>query len=263
LSARILSLLQLGRFGQALQIIRSSQQTAERNGSDPWLFSYREAWLRTLALDFHGAQRVCDELTQRSVYPSGQAQAVARVAGGFDALDRGRPDEAHRLFEEVRDPNQTPKFFMHWYWRMHAHVGLVHACLQSAQIAKARVEADDLTNTASGIGDPNLQALAWDARALVAMAESQLTDARECLDRALTALSRFETPISAWRVHASASELHRRLGQSSEAVAHRELARAHIAALADSCAPEESLRAAMLSTPSVRRVCEDVLEIGY
>jgi tetratricopeptide (TPR) repeat protein len=262
LSARILALLQFGRFGQALQIIRSSQQTAERNGSDPWLFSYREAWLRTLALDFHGAQRVCGELTRSSVYPSGQAQTIARLARGFDALDHGRPDEARTLFEDVRDLNQTPKFFMHWYWRTHAHVGLVHSWLHSGQIARARAEADELTNTARRIADPNLQALAWDARALVAMGESQLTDARECLDRAFAALTRFEAPISAWRVHASASELCRRVGQAEEAAAHRERARAHITALAESFAPEEPLRVAMLSAPSVRRVYEDVLEIG-
>jgi tetratricopeptide (TPR) repeat protein len=205
---------------------------------------------------------VCGELTRSSVYPSGQAQTIARLARGFDALDHGRPDEARTLFEDVRDLNQTPKFFMHWYWRTHAHVGLVHSWLHSAQIARARAEADELTNTARGIADPNLQALAWDARALVAMGESQLTDARECLDRALAALTRFEAPISAWRVHASASELYRRLGLAEEAAAHRERARAHITALAQSFAPEEPLRVAMLGAPSVRRVYEDVLEIG-
>jgi DNA-binding winged helix-turn-helix (wHTH) protein/tetratricopeptide (TPR) repeat protein len=262
LSARILALLQLGRFGEALQVIRASQQTAERNGSDPWLFCYREAWLRTLALDFQGAQRVCSELMRRSVYPSGQAQTIARLAGGFDALDHGRPDEARRLFTDVRDRNQTPKFFLHWYWRTHAHVGLVHAWLQSAQIGRARAEADDLTNTARGIGDPNLQALAWDACALVAIAESQLTEAGECLERAFAALARFEVPICAWRVHATASELHRRLGQTEQAAVHRQHARSHIAALAESLAPDEPLRAAMLRAPSVRRVDEGVVEIG-
>jgi DNA-binding winged helix-turn-helix (wHTH) protein/tetratricopeptide (TPR) repeat protein len=259
LSAQILALLQLGRFGQALQVIRSSQQTTKRNGSDPWLFSYREAWLRTLALDFQGAQRVCDELTRSSVYPSGQAATIGRLAAGFDALDHGRADEARKHFENVRDPAQTPKFFMHWYWRMHAHVGLVRARLQSAQLADAREEADGLTEAALGIGDPNLQALAWEASAQVAMAESHWTDARQCLERAFAALARFDVPISAWRVHATASELHRKVGESEEAAAHRDRARAHIAALAGSFAPDEPLRFAMLGAASVRRACEDVL----
>ena len=108
---------------------------AERNGSDPWLFSYREAWLRTMALDFQGALRVCDELTRSSVYPTGQAKTIARVAAGFDALDHGRWDDARLQFEDVRNPHLTPKFFVHWYWRMHAHVGLVRAWLQSGRAA--------------------------------------------------------------------------------------------------------------------------------
>ena len=263
LSAQILALLQLGRFGQALQIIRSSAQTTARNGSDPWLFSYREAWLRTLVMDFQGAQRVCDELTRSSVYPSGQAQTIGRLAAGFDALDHGRWDEARRLFEEVRDPTQTPKFFMHWYWRTHAHVGLVRAWLHAAHIANARIEADRLTETALGIDDPNLQALAWDARAHVAMAESHWADARQSIDRAFAALARFDLPISAWRVHATASELHRKLGQSEEAGIERERARAHIAALVESFAADEPLRFAMLGAESVRRVYEDALEMEW
>jgi len=166
------------------------------------------------------------------------------------------------LFEDVRAPHPTAKFFMHWYWRTHAHVGLVHAWLQSGRIGHARVAADEVTESARGIGDPNLQALAWDARAHVAMAEAQLTAASEYLDRAFASLARFDVPISAWRVHATASELYRRLGHSEDAVIHRERARAHITALADSFGPEEPLRVKMLAAPAVRRVCEDVLELG-
>src|SRR5262249_47482244 len=93
LSAQILALLQLGRFGDALRIIVANQELAHKNGSDPWLFVYREAWLRTLAMDFAGAQRVCDELIRSSVYPTGQANAIGRLAAGFEALDQGRCDE--------------------------------------------------------------------------------------------------------------------------------------------------------------------------
>ena len=263
LSAQILALLQLGRFGQALQIIRSSKQTTERNGSDSWLFSYREAWLRTLVFDFRGAQRVCDELTRNSVYPSGQAQTIGRLAAGFEALDGGRWDEARRHFEDVRDPMHTPKFFLHWYWRFHAHVGLVRAWLQADEIAKARIEADRLTQAALGIDDPNLQALAWETRVHVAMAESNWADARQSIDRAFAALARFDVPISAWRVHATASELYRKLGRSEEAATERERARAHIVALVESFAPDEPLRFAMLGAESVRRVYEDVLEMEW
>src|SRR5262249_20371012 len=144
------------------------------------------------------------------------------------------------------DPNTTPKFFVHWYWRIHAHIGLVHAWLGAGHPANARVEADRLTEAAPGIGDPNLQALAWEARARVAMAESHWKDAKQCMDRAFAVLACFDMPISAWRIHATASELYRKVGQSGEAAGQRERARAIITALADSFAPDEPLRVALL-----------------
>ena len=86
---------------------------------------------------------------------------------------------------------------------------------------------------------------------------------RQSIDRAFTALTRFDVPISAWRVHATASELYRKVGRSEEAAIERERARAHITTLVESFAPEEPLRIAMLSVGSVRRVCEDAFEMEW
>ncbi|HYS14482.1 MAG TPA: hypothetical protein VEN28_14320, partial [Burkholderiaceae bacterium] len=204
-----------------LRVIRTNEEMAAKNGSDPWLVLYREAWLRTLVMDFAGAQRVCDELMRRSVYPTGQAQTIGRLAAGFEALDQGRNDEGLRCFEHVRDPMQTPKFFLHWYWRLHAHVGLTRAWLQSGHVTNARREADGLVEAACATADPNLQALAWDTRAQVAIAESNWNDARHSIGYALAALRSTDTPTSAWRVHGTAWDLHRRAGQRDVAAAHR------------------------------------------
>jgi hypothetical protein len=258
LSAQIIAFLQLGRFGDALAIIRASQESAEKNGSDPWLFLYREAWLRTVAMDFAGAQRVCQTLIDSSVYPTGQAQTIARIAAGFQSLDEGVLDRARLYFDEVRDPTETPKFFVHWYWRVHAHVGATRTALQAGDVERARIEASGLTRVALSTDDPNLHALAWDARAQVAMAESNLGDAAMCLDRALAALRRFDAPISAWRVHGTAWDLYRRTGQPELAATHHASARAHVTALADSFPPGEPLRDVLLSAPAVRRIREDV-----
>jgi DNA-binding winged helix-turn-helix (wHTH) protein/tetratricopeptide (TPR) repeat protein len=262
LSAQILALLQLGRFGQALRIVRTNEEMAEKNGSDPWLFLYREAWLRTLVMDFAGAQRVCDELIRRSVYPTGQAQTIGGLAAGFEALDQGRHDEARRRFEHVKDSTQTPKFFLHWYWRLHANVGLTRAWLQSGHLTNARREADRLTEGACATADPNLQALAWETRAQVAIAESNWSDATQTIDHALAALRGTDTPTCAWRVHGTAWDLHRRTGQRDVAAAHRARALGHIAALVESFQPGEPLRDALLDAAAVRRIREEELEVG-
>jgi tetratricopeptide (TPR) repeat protein len=262
LSAQILALLQVGRFGDALRIIREGQETAQKNGSDPWLFLYREAWLRTLAMDFPGAQRICGELIRSSVYPTGQAQAIAHLAAGFEALDQGRHEEAGRHFEHVCDPTETPKFFLHWYWRVHARVGLTRAWLQSGHMTNARREADRLIDAAVATADSNLRALAWDARARVAMAESNWTDAGQFIDQALTALLAIDASQAAWQVHNTAARLYRRTGQPDRAAAHHTHAVAHVAALADSLPRGEPLRDALLHVPAVRRIHSEELEVG-
>jgi hypothetical protein len=261
LSAQLLALLQLGRFGQVLRIIRASQEMAQKNGSDPWLFQYREAWLRTLAMDFEGAQRVCEALMRSSVYPTGQAKAIGELAAGFDALDRGRHDQARRSFDDVRDPTQTPKFFMHWYWRMHAHVGLTRARLRSGDVTNARVEASRLVEAALSTADPNLQALAWDTSAQVAIAETNWGSAKQCLDQALAALARFDVPTCAWRVHGTGWDLYRKTLEPEAAATHRTRAQEHIFAVVNSFEPNEPLRHALLSAPSVRPICEKTMEI--
>lgn len=144
---------------------------------------------------------------------------------------------------------------------MHAQVGLVHAWLGARHPTNARIEADRLTEAALRPGDPNLEALVWEARARVAMAESHWTEAGECMDRVFAVLARFDAPIVAWRIHATASELYRQVGQSEEAVRQRERPRAQITAVAESFAEDEPLRFAMLGATSVRRLCQDVLEM--
>ena len=256
LSAQILALLQLGRFGQVLRIIRASQEMAEKNGSDPWLFQYREAWLRTLVMDFDGAQHVCQALMRSRVYPTGQAKAIGQLAAGFEALNQGRPDRALRCFEEVRAPTETPKFFLHWYWRVHAHVGLTRAWLQSRQVANARVEVNRLIQAAHATADPNLHALAWETSAQVAMAEMNWSDASQSIDKAVAVLSRFDVPTYAWRVHGTASDLYRTTGQPETAAAHRAFAREHINTLVNSFERDEPLRNIFLSSTPVRRIHE-------
>lgn len=64
LSGRTLALLHSGQFGELMRIIRAGTAMAEKNGSDPWLFSFREAWLRTVIRDFAGARQLCDTLAR-------------------------------------------------------------------------------------------------------------------------------------------------------------------------------------------------------
>jgi hypothetical protein len=90
LSGRTLALLHSGRFGELMQIIRTGTQMAEKNGTDPWLFGFREAWLRTVVLDFDGARRLCDTLEGASAEaPRGQPRTIADSPPGAPSSRAG------------------------------------------------------------------------------------------------------------------------------------------------------------------------------
>src|SRR5262249_23937058 len=143
---------------------------------------------------FGGARRVCQTLINSTVYPTGQAETIGRLAAGFQALDDGADDRARRCFEEVCDPAETPQFFLHWYWRVHARVGATRACLHTGDTARGRLEAGQLLRAAISTDDRNLHALAWDTTARVAIAEMKWSDAEQAIENAFRAIAGSDVP---------------------------------------------------------------------
>ena len=255
LSGKTVALLRCGRFGEVLSIVREGKQAAAKNGNDPWLFNFREAWLRLLAFDFQGARTLCEAmLASGAEYPIDQPQAIARVSEGYAQLHQGNNERAIECFRQVADARSNGKFFLHWIWRLTAQLGLTDAWLASGNLSNAR-EACDLF-AASGLAapDPHLRALAWDAKARVAMASQSWEEAREHIDRAVSALEGFAVPMAAWQVHATAREWHVHAGDDRTAETHRAASERHLLAVVDSFAADEPLRASLLAAAPVRRL---------
>jgi len=259
LSGKTIALLRVGQLGEVLRIVRAGRELAEKNGNDPWLFNFREAWLRTLVLDFEGTRRVCEMiLRSKAENPTETlariAMGYARVAAGYAELDRQEYDQAIVHFRQVRDPEVTPKFFLHWIWRMTAQLGLSNVWLQSGNISNARLEADGFLDSALSTADPHLQALAWEMKTRVAMAQKDWMGAPEYVQRALAIVDKFEIPVAAWQVHATAWRLYGHAKEHKAAEANRALAEACILKIANSLAEDESLRESFLSARPVARI---------
>lgn len=255
-SGKMLALLLSGRLGELVQLLRAGREIAEKNGNEPWLFVFREAWLHTTVLDFAGARELSEGMVARSAdaYWHAQSQMIGAIASGYAALDQGKYDGASRNFARVLDAKQSPKFFLHWYWRMNAQLGLSNAWLASGNLRKARFAADGFLQSALSTAEPNLQTLAWELDARVAMAEQDWKGAEEKIEKGLAVLRKFEIPTTAWRVHATRSDLYRQAKNEAAAEAERARAEAIILALANSFAPNHPLRAAFLAAPAVRRI---------
>ena len=262
LGGKTLVLLRMGRLGEVLEIVRGAKEMAKKNGNDPWLFNFREAWLRILALDFEGSARVCDAiLRSKTLYPVGQPQTISKIAkgysaiaGGFTELDRGQYQEAIELFNEVRDPYTTPKFFLHWAWRMTAQLGTSEAWLQSRSIERASYEADDFQNCALQTPDPHLQALAWEMQTRIAIAREDWSRSENCIHQAVGLIRRFVIPVAGWQVHATAWRLYRSKQEYTDAESQCESARVCIFRIADSFTKGEPLRETFLSAPPIARI---------
>ena len=255
LSGTTVAQLLSGRFGELLRIIRIGREIAEKNGNDPWIFVFREAWLRCVLLDFDGARRLCETVTDTATTAlARQPQTIARLARGYAELEGGSYDEASRYFDEILDPTVTPKFFLHWYWRMSAQLGLSNVWLAAGRLGRARSEADRFLSSALSTDEPNLHALGWDVQARVSMAEKDWRGAEANIERGLAVLGRFHIPTVAWRVHATRSELYRHKKNHDAAEAQRAQAERVVLTLAGSFEPDEPLRRSFLSAEPVRRI---------
>jgi hypothetical protein len=254
-SGKTLALLFSGRWGELMRVVRAGKEIAERNGNAPWLFIFREAWFRTVALDFDGARVLCDTITREATeYPTGQPQTIAKVASAYAQLGNRRHADALQTFAQVLDPGTTPKFFLHWYWRMTAQLGLADAWLAAGNLPNARTEADRFLDAASSTSEPNLLALASELEARVAMAAKDWKRAEGHIENALAIVAKFDIPTTAWRVHATRAELYACVKDDAAAEHHRARAEGLVLALADSFDREEPLRHVFMSSPPVRRI---------
>jgi len=254
-SGKTVPLLYLGQFGEVLRIVQAEKEVSEKNGNDPWLFNFREVWLRTVALDFAGARRLCELIMRsNSEYSTGQPEAIAHVAAGYAEIDRGNYTQAIEYFRQVGDPDITPRFFIHWFWRMMAQLGLSQVWLESGDLAKARTDADVFLESALSTAHPYLQALGWEMKSRIAIVEQTWNEAQEYIEEALAVVKKFEIPVAAWRVHATACDLYLHTKNDKMAEAHRAFAEAHILTIANSFEPSEPLRESFLAAAPVRRI---------
>jgi len=251
-----LALLHMGQLGELVVTLRTLIDAAEKNGNRLWFcaFSGMEAWLRTLAFDFQGARQLCDTvLPMCTGNPGRTPRAVTLLAAGDAELRLGNNQEAVHCFSEVKSMTNE-QFYMYWYWRMRSALGLARAWLESGNIANARREADCFLQTALSTADPNMQALAWEMKTRVAIAEKDWTLAGESIQAALAVLEEREVPMCAWCVHATAWEFYRLQKNDESAERHRAQAEIGIHTLARSFPEQEPLRAIFLAADPVRRI---------
>jgi DNA-binding winged helix-turn-helix (wHTH) protein/tetratricopeptide (TPR) repeat protein len=255
----LLALLHNGEFGAFLGSVRAVLKIAKSNGNELWpgAFIGLEAWLRTFVSNFEGGRRLSETVLHTYFGRAARTPRVlALLAGGQAELGFEMPLRAQRLFEEVIEMT-AERFYLYWYWRMHARIGLARASLQLGNLGNARIHANSVLESALLTSDPAMQVLAWELKTKVAMAQTAWTDARRSIEAALLVLENSNVPVYAWCVHSTAWEFFRLQNDPETAASHRRMAKEGILALAYSFPQQESLLEIFLSSQSVRRIVED------
>jgi len=144
-----------------------------------------------------------------------------------------------------------------WYWRMQLQSSLTELWLAKGDVRQARIEGEQLLQVTLATAERTWQALAWETNARIAIADTAVERAGDCIAKALSTMQGLEVPLAAWRVHATAAELYQATNNIDSANHHRELSRATIRKLADSLDLNERLRKIFLSAPLVSRIIGD------
>jgi tetratricopeptide (TPR) repeat protein len=261
---KFLILVNSGRFGELLRMVRMEKELEEKNGEDPWVSIFGESWLHMLCFDFEGVRRMKIVMRSDEDQHTSWISTVSGISSGYAALYQGNLTEALQCFSHICETKSH--FILHWRWRLHARIGMTETRLQAGDVVSARREADGVLTSALSAADPNMLALAWETKSRVARAEKDHEGARVCIDNAVAILEKYDIPVSAWQVHSSAWNLNAGGGDRELADQHRERAKAFIMRIADSFEHGEPLRESLLSAPPVCRVLEEepkLLTRGY
>jgi len=248
------SLLLLGEWGEALKEIEAGIALARRNG-DP----YREqtlrlygAWLQLHAMDFNGVRDLCASILPAFSDPrSTPWRRLCRVLAAGAAAALGEHESALETLRAVQRDMAQHGVIHDWYCRLVLHSILTDLLLAKGDLGSAREAGEAFLAITGATAERTWQALAWEANARIALASLDSRRAQECIAEGLSTMNGFEVPLAAWRVHATAAELSKRLGDTESAKHHHELGRETVLRLANSFELEDPLRARFLSASSV------------
>ena len=253
------TLMFLGKWGESLRLLEVALRTAEMNDHQLRAATVRlsRAWVHLHASDSAGALEICEQVLP--VFNDGWFQAGSRmclIVAGCAAANLGYADRALDYLLKAREWMRRQPVNGEWYWHMQLQSGLVDLHLRGRDVASARREAQLFLDIALATAEHTWQALAWEAKARVALAERDISGADEHIQHAIAACGEFEVPLASWRVHATAGDTFVLAGNPDTAARHRQIATAEVSLLAASL-EGESLQHVFLGSQEVRRIFGD------
>jgi class 3 adenylate cyclase/predicted ATPase len=243
------ALLHLGEWRQLQQETVEALALAEKNANRPAraLCRLTLAWLHVEALDFQGANELCEGVEETILEENPFAFFFHRAVLAKAFVGLGDPQRASKQFEDVLRRVEADGTGLDFTIYTQFYHCFAEYCLLVGDIAQARIRALQLHDYAAPAPDRNHLALAYGLLARIAFAAGDWGEARAQLSRALATLDNANLPLAAWRIYLGAAEIYDGLGEIEQAARYRGSFETVMRTLAQNFAAEDPLRASLLA----------------
>ncbi len=204
------------------------------------------AFLETEALDFAAAKRRGETALDRAVEANPFTFFLGHNLLAKAHLGLRDYDAARAQFEQIKHKIEVEGVSIDSSMYPQYYYNLGEFWLEQGDLERARAQALQLSACAAEPKERTYLALAQRQLGDIARLEARLDDAGAHLANAVAIIEAAEVPLAAWRVYASAAQLHEATGEMREAAASRARCDDVVASLAGNFAEDDPLRASFL-----------------
>jgi len=249
-----ITLANLGRISEALEILTSAADMAKRNGENFWLSRMPNAfgWIHRELQDFDGAEAFDREgaaISQRTGCGEAEANSVINLA--FDRLHSKDEAAACSVMKTAESLLSQDAWFR---WRF--QIRWLHA---RAEQTLARPDAMALLEKATHYSARKYVVIARTLLARVALVSADLDAAAEEINAACAILQRHPAPLQAWRTYSMRGLIEMQRGNAEAGAAACKGAASVIRYISDHI-NDDRLRNMLVSSDAIRAVLRQANE---
>ena len=249
-----LSLGNMGRFSEALAVLKGATALARLNGDQYWQAKIPNciAWIYRELEDFHQAMKYdLEGLTVARASKVREAETNSLINLGCDLTHAADAEKTLESFGGAAAILESD-VWCRWRFTLRLHAGLAAHHLSQRELDKAAAYARLLLESATRYEARKYVALAHKLLAEAAYERHAFAEAEDHLNAALTQLAGYPVPILMWRISSMLGRvrLQRREGSAAEAFERASTIVQMIASNVD----DEKLRTSFLAAPAVQEV---------
>ncbi len=253
------ALLFSGDWGKALQILDTSIELADKNGDSfpAQMLRLSRSWILFHAMDFQEVVAISEPMTVvNDRFGGTYLVRLSRLLAGSAYVALGDLARASVLLLAAREEMNSHAIVLDWCFRLPLQAALSELWLLSGDFSEAKEDATRYLNLALSTEDYTYRALAFEVNTRLALADKDLSAARDFIFRGIHVVQEHHVPLACWRVHATASLVLEMAGENATARHHREAAKAEIQLLANSLSLYRELRTQFLTALPVSTALE-------